>query len=377
MKRMLPLSLLLCGFILLTAFLQQDYTIDELRALYSGPASGWPVPHLDEASKAGFQDIGQLDKPVYPENNPYSAEKEKLGKILFFDPRMSVSGQIACASCHDPELGWGDGKRVAYGHGRQTGKRNAMTILNTAYYRQLFWDGRANSLEHQAIFPVQDQVEMNTSLRAMVKNISGIKGYRPLFEAAYGSKEVTLDKIQYAIATFERGITSRHSRFDAFVRGNKAALKDEEVLGLHLFRTKARCINCHNTALFSDNQFHNDGQTLLGSKMQDLGRYQQTKQLSDVGKFRTPSLRETHITGPWMHHGNFPTLMDVIEYYNLGNPSPIQRAAVVPDSLKQYGTSDRLQKLNLTKDEKAALEAFLKSISTRVNKIIPPELPAK
>jgi len=375
MKRLLPLSLFFCCFVLFTAFLQEDYSIEELRDLYSGPASGWPVAHLDEESKAGFQDIGQLDKPTYPAGNPYSAEKEKLGKLLFFDPRMSVSGQIACASCHDPELGWGDGKRVAYGHGRQNGKRNAMTILNTAYYNQLFWDGRASSLEDQATFPVQDQVEMNTSLRTMVKNISRIKGYQQLFKAAYGSKEVNIEKIQYAIATFERSILSRHSRFDAFMRGSKLALKDDEVLGMHLFRTKARCINCHNTPLFSDNRFHNDGQTLLGSKMQDLGRYQQTRQLPDVGKFRTPSLRETNISGPWMHHGNFPSLMDVIEYYNLGNPSPIQRSAIVPDSLKQYGTSARLQKLALTKTEKAALEAFLKSISTQVNKIMPPVLP--
>ncbi|EDM36704.1 cytochrome-c peroxidase [Pedobacter sp. BAL39] len=375
MKRLLPLFLFLGCFVLFTAFLQEDYSIEELRGLYGGPSSGWPMPHLDEESKPGFQDIGQLEKPAYPADNPYSAEKEKLGKLLFFDPRMSVSGQIACASCHDPELGWGDGKRVAYGHSRQNGKRNAMTILNTAYYNQLFWDGRAGSLEHQATFPVQDQVEMNTSLRAMVKNISRIKGYQPLFKAVYGSKEVSIDKIQHAIATFERSILSRHSRFDAFMRGNKQALKDEELLGLHLFRTKARCINCHNTPLFSDNQFHNDGQTLLGSKMQDLGRYQHTGQLSDVGKFRTPSLRETNISGPWMHHGNFPSLMDVIEYYNLGNPSPIQRGAMVPDALKRYGTSARLQKLSLTKKEKAALEAFLKSISTQVNKIMPPALP--
>lgn len=376
MKRLLIISIALSAFVLSTAFLyQEEYTIDQLRELYSGPQKGWPVAELDEEAKAEFQDIGQLDKPVYPAYNPFSEEKQKLGKLLFFDPRMSISNQIACASCHDPELAWGDGKRVSYGHSRKAGKRNAMTILNTAYFEHLFWDGRAGSLEEQAIFPVQDQVEMNTALKAMVKNIASIKGYAPIFKEAFGSAKVTQERIQYAIATFERSVLSRHSRFDAFMRGNKKALRDEEVLGLHLFRTKARCINCHNTPLFSDNQFHNDGQTLLGSKMQDLGRYTHTRDLQDVGKFRTPSLREVNISGPWMHHGNFPTIRDVIEYYNLGNPSPIQRAAVVPDSLKKYGRSAMLKKLNLKEEEKQALEAFLKSISTQVNKIMPPELP--
>ncbi|MFD2634187.1 cytochrome-c peroxidase [Pedobacter mendelii] len=278
MKRITIIFSVLIAFIITTAFLQdKEYTIAQLREIYSSDVSKWPKPNLDNEAKPDFKDIGYLGRPVYPANNPYSAEKEKLGKLLFFDPRMSVSKQIACASCHDPELGWGDGKRVAYGHDRQNGKRNAMTILNTAFYQKLFWDGRATSLEHQSGFPVKDHVEMNQDLSLMVENISKIDGYKPLFASAFGSENVNLDRIQQAIATFERGIVSTNSRFDAFVKGNKAILKDEEVLGLHLFRTKARCINCHNTSLFSDNKFHNDGQALLGSKFEDLGLYNVTK----------------------------------------------------------------------------------------------------
>lgn len=375
MKRLFLIGAILATFILSTAFLQdEEYTIAQLREIYSGDSSKWPKPDLDEEAKPGFKDIGYLGKPVYPEDNPYQADKEKLGKILFFDPRMSVSRQIACASCHDPELGWGDGKRVAYGHDRQNGKRNAMTILNTGFYDKLFWDGRASSLEHQSGFPVQDHVEMNLDLKTMVKNIKKIAGYKPLFAQAYGSNEITLDRIQKAIATFERGITSTHSRFDAFVKGSKNSLKDDEVMGLHLFRTKARCINCHNSPLFSDNKFHNDGQALLGTKFEDLGLYNVTKNLKDVGAFRTPSLRETHITGPWMHHGNFPSIKDVIEFYNLGNPVVQQKALKVPDSLKAP-KSAILRKLNLSLKEQEQLEAFLKSISTQVNKINPPVLP--
>ncbi len=377
MKRLTWIGLTITAFVFFSAFLQKDeYTIEQLRERYSGEQSKWPKADLDEEAKSGFRDIGYLGRPTYPATNPYSPEKEKLGKILFFDPRLSSSKQIACASCHDPELGWGDGRRVAYGHDRANGKRNAMSIINTAFFNELFWDGRATSLEHQSTFPIADHVEMNTDLKLMVKNVKAIKGYKDLFTKAYGSDEVTLYKIQQALATFERGIVSTNSRFDSFVRGNKNALKDDEVVGLHLFRTKARCINCHNSPLFSDNKFHNDGQTLLGSKFEDLGRYNFTKNLKDVGAFRTPSLRETNITGPWMHHGNFPSLRDVIEFYNLGNPVANQKAlqSKIPDSLR-VPKSAMLRKLNLTLQEQQQLEAFLRSISTSVSKINPPVLP--
>ncbi len=380
MKRIIISLSIIFGFIITTAFLNDEekgYTIEQLRAIYSGDSSKWPKPDLDPTvDKKKFKDIGYLGRPTYPADNPHSEDKEKLGKLLFFDPRLSVSKQIACASCHDPELGWGDGKRVAYGHDRQTGKRNAMTLLNVAFYEKFFWDGRANSLEDQAKFPVQDHLEMNLDLNTMVKHVSEIKGYKPLFTKVFGTDEVTLDKIQKAIATFERSIVSTNSRFDSFVRGNPKALKDEEIKGMHIFRTKARCINCHNTPLFSDNQFHNDGQTLLGTKFRDLGRYNVTKNLADVGKFKTPSLRETGITGPWMHHGNFPSLKDVVEFYNLGNPVAQRKSlSTEPDSLVNIQKSPILRKLNLTLEEQQNLEAFLVSISTRVNKINPPVLP--
>lgn len=378
MRKILAILSVVSMFILTSAFLQEEeFTLDELRAIYSGgDPSKWPAPNLDEQAKNGFKDIGYLGRPTYPKDNPYSVEKEKLGKLLFFDPRLSVSKQIACASCHDPELGWGDGKRVAYGHNRQTGMRNAMTLLNVAFYDKLFWDGRAKSLEDQAKFPVQDHLEMNLDLKTMVKHVNEIKGYAPLFKEAFSTDIITLDKIQKAIATFERSIVSTNSRFDSFVKGNAKALKDDELRGMHLFRTKARCINCHNSPLFSDNQFHNDGQTLLGTKFRDLARYNVTKKLEDVGKFKTPSLRETNITGPWMHHGNFPSLKDVIEFYNLGNPVAQRKSlANEPDSLLAIEKSPMLRKLNLTITEQEDLEAFLRSISTRVNKINPPVLP--
>ena len=362
-------------FIFFSAFIsEKDYSTEELRRLYSsGDTSLWPAPDLDTSVK-NFKDIGLLEKMIFPEVNPYSVEKAKLGKLLFFDPRLSSSKQISCASCHDPELGWGDGRHLAFGHDRQNGKRNAMTILNTGYYHRLFWDGRAANLENQVVFPVQDPLEMAQSLKTMEKNIKKIKGYKSYFKEAFGTEKVTAERIQKAIATFERTVVSKPTRFDSFIKGNAKALSDDEVRGLHLFRTKARCINCHNTPLFSDNQFHNDGQTLYGSTMQDFGLYNFTKNKVDIGKFRTPSLRETTSTGPWMHHGNFPSLVDVVEYYNLGNPAPIQRSVQVDESMRPV-TSPILKKLHLTKTERQQLESFLRTISTPSQKMNPFPLP--
>jgi cytochrome c peroxidase len=344
---------------------EETYDIASLRKIYSsGDKSKWPVPQIHESVKAGFQEIGQLGSVQYPADNQPNEDKKELGKMLFFDPRLSSSGQIACASCHDPQLGWGDGKRVAFGHDRQLGARNAMTIFNTGYYHKLFWDGRANSLEHQATMPVKDHLEMNESLEAMEKKVQSFKGYKPLFQKAFGDEKINLDKIFKAIATFERTVVSPPSRFDLFIAGKADILKDEEVLGLHLFRTKAGCVNCHNSPLFSDNLFHNDGQTLWGSESEDLGLYKVTKKKADVGKFKTPSLREV---------SNTPTLKDVVLFYNLGNPAPIQKKymGTARDSILPI-PSPLVKKLNLTNREVDALVAFLQSITTTPRRLNPP-----
>ncbi|MBW2960584.1 cytochrome-c peroxidase [Mesonia aestuariivivens] len=356
---------------------QENYqSITFLREVYaSGNSENWPAPNLD-SSINNFKDIGHLPKVKFPNNNPYSKEKVNLGKKLFFDPRLSVSGQIACASCHNSELAWTDNLTRSFGHNRQNGKRNAMTIMNVAFAHELFWDGRANSLEDQARFPIADELEMNEKLNLAVHKIKEIEGYKPLFVAAFNSDEVSLERIQKAIATYERTIISRTSKFDRFIDQRPNVYSDEEVLGLHLFRTKARCINCHNTGYFSDNQYHNDGQVLFGTKNEDFGRFHVTGDTADIGKFRTPTLREVARTGPWMHNGHFPSLRDVIEFYNLGNPQVIQkrylgtpRDSLIPE------VSPLLHKLELTKDEINALEAFLKTLSSKNTRIHAPELP--
>lgn len=380
----LPLKISLYSLVLigLISFRHLDpndpnyYSIAELRAMYSsGNSENWPKAHVD-STVVNFREIGALPPMPYPDNNPYSKEKRELGKMLFFDPRLSGSGQISCASCHDPQLGWGDGKRVSHGHDRQAGIRNAKTLLNIGYAEQLFWDGRAKTLEEQAEFPVLDAKEMHNDVAKMTKKIAKIKGYAPLFEAAFGDKKVTKERIFQAIATFERTIVSRKSRFDKFVEGDAQQLTDQEIHGLHLFRTKARCINCHNSPLFSDDQFHNAGLTYYSRKYEDLGLYNLTKNPQDVGKFRTPSLRDIAYTAPYMHNGLFPHLRGVLNMYNAGMPNVPPKGEQVHDPLYPK-TSDLLKKLELTEEELQALEAFLKSISPGVyHEPAPEQLPS-
>ncbi|NQX86722.1 MAG: cytochrome-c peroxidase [Flavobacteriaceae bacterium] len=374
MQKIYPLAIVLLLSVLCYNFKSKNTydSISELRTLYSQPdASKWPKPHLDSRiDTTTFEDIGLLGDVIYPENNPYSKAKKQLGKFLFFDARLSATGQIACASCHNPELAWTDNITRSFGHNRQTNNRNSMTIKNVGYAKTLFWSGRSNSLEHQAAFPIADSIEMNTPHHIAVKNISIIKDYKPLFKAAFGTDFINLDRILKAIATFERSLVSRNSKFDYFIKGNTELFTDEEVMGLHLFRTKARCINCHNTPYFSDNQFHNDGQTLFGSKHEDLGRYYFTKNIEDVGKFKTPTLREVGKTGPWMHHGHFPSLLDVVQFYNLGNPAPIQKRYLgTPRDSLVPKTSPLLKRLELSKEEINSIIAFLETLSTPTKRI--------
>ena len=348
-----------------------------LKALYSsGDSTKWPKATID-SNTVGFQEIGRLGAVSYPADNLPNPEKVKLGKLLFYDGRLSQSNQIACASCHDPQLGWGDGKKLGFGHDRKLGKRNVMTLFNTAFYTKLFWDGRAKSLEDQARFPIADHVEMNIDPHEMAEKIQAFKGYKPMFKEAFGDDSISLDRILKAIATFERTIVSKKSRFDIFVKGNKEALTDDEIMGLHLFRTKARCINCHNGPLFSDNQFHNDGQTLWGTANEDLGRYNVTKDKKDIGAFKTPSLREVAATGPWFHHGNFTELKDIVSTYNLGNPANIPKKYLgTPRDSLLPTPSPLIKKLGLTPLEQKQVIAFLEALTNSPMRVkVPTEFP--
>lgn len=375
----IALGLLVASFTtqLTKSIFEDKEAIEKLRKTYgSGDISQWEKPELDEEVIADFQDIGVLPKMIFPENNPYSEAKKELGKMLFFDPRLSKSKQISCASCHDPELAWGDGRTISYGHNRQTGKRNSPSLLNIGYHSVFFWDGRAASLENQALGPITDPVEMAATETISIKNIKKIKGYKPYFREAFGDEKITIERILKAIATYERTITSKKSKFDSFIEGKSDIFTDEEVIGLHLFRTKARCVNCHNTPLFSNQKFHNVGLSYYGRTFEDLGKYNITHKKEDVGKFKTPSLREIGRTAPYMHNGLMPNLEGIIEMYNAGMPRVKPKENQKNDSLFPV-TDPLLKKLNLTKKEQNALKAFLLTLSSSPRREILPKLPEK
>ena len=380
MKKLFILPLCIGVFFSFTQLKDSLYEpeyIAQLREAYSsGDTKNWEAPFLDESVKASYVEIGSLPKLSFPENNPYTDAKKELGKLLFFDPRLSKSKQISCANCHDPELGWADGRSVSFGHDRKNGIINSPSVFNMAYHTTFFWDGRASSLESQAMFPLTDPVEMASHEVVAVKHIKRIKGYRPYFKEAFGDETITLSRIFDAITTYERTIVSGKSKFDRFIAGDKNLFTDEEVLGLHLFRTKARCINCHFSPLFSDQQFHNLGLSYYGRKYEDLGRYKISKEKADVGRFKTASLREVARTAPYMHNGLISTLDEVIQMYDAGMAHPKPRKDQENDPL--FPTTDPLlQKLSLTKEEKAALKAFLLTLSSPFKRESLPNLPLK
>lgn len=347
---------------------QEVPNTDELRALYMQAPKCWPEPTLD--ADVTKRELGLLKTPIFPANNPFSQLKLRLGEKLFHDPQLSRSGHIACASCHDRDLGWADGRQVSFGHQRAKGKRNAPSIENSAFYSSLFWDGRAASLEEQALMPITDSVEMNFTLDELEERLGQDEAYLHLFKLTFGSEDITRQRIAQAIATFERTILSRRSRFDIFLMTSQVddavqrkrlsrAFSDEALRGLHLFRTKARCMNCHNGPEMSDSQFHNIGLTYYKRFYQDLGLYNRTRDFNDVGKFRTPGLRGVMNTKPWMHNGLFVNMEGLLNFYNMGGvvTQKIRNDPLAPQ------TSKHLKPLKLTQSEIKDLLAFIESIS--------------
>ena len=352
----------------LAASANQTIDIDSLRKIYSQASKNWPKMQVQPGVEA--KELGLIETVTFPSNNPFSPAKMRLGETLFHDGRLSRSGQIACASCHDRDLGWADGRQLSFGHDRRRGKRNAPSVENIAFAQSFFWDGRAATLEQQALMPIQDSLEMNFTLVELEQRLNAIKDYQQQFKLAFGDNKVTAKRIGMALATYQRTIISRLSAFDRLLMAERQqnervkqaymyAMSDQAILGLHLFRTKAGCMNCHSGPTFSDQQFHNIGLTYYGRKYEDLGRYNVTAQADDVGRFKTPMLRGVMNTKPWMHNGLFGSMRGIINIYNAGG--------VVfnkdPDDPLSPQTSPLLKPLNLTQVEIDALVEFMSAIS--------------
>lgn len=320
-------------------------------------------------------------EPVIPPDNPLTSEKVELGKRLYFDKRLSADGTVSCASCHDPTKGFADGRPVAVGIRNQAGARNSPTVLYAGFSEVQFWDGRAPSLEEQAKQPLINPVEMGQpSHEAVVKAVRSIPDYPPQFQKAFGSPDVTIERIVQAIAAFERTLAPFASPFDRFLAGEKDAISDSAKRGFQLFLGKARCVTCHefNAAFpfFTDNKFHNIGVAMKGNfeqlareaqsiqakgkeaeavlshkpGVEALGRWIVTREPKDIGAFKTPGLRNVALTAPYMHDGSLKTLEEVMEFYNKGGePNPNLDGGMRP--------------LGLTPEEIADLVEFMKSLT--------------
>ncbi len=346
--------------------------IEKLRELYAGEPATWPAPQLDAGVE--HRELGPMPAVQHPPENPGTEAKIELGKMLFFEPRLSGSKQIACASCHDPDLGWADGRATSFGHNRTQLSRNSPAILNSGFREHLFWDGRADSLEDQAAKVLNNQDEMHSSQNIVIEHLAELPTYRAKFDAVFGPDGLTYENAIHAISAYERTVVGGTSRFDSFLKGRQQALSDEALAGLHLFRTNARCMNCHNGPLLTDDKFHHIGLSNYGRRFEDRGRYEVTEDPEDVGKFRTPSLRNVVNTAPYMHSGLFD-LDEVLRLYNSGMPTPRPRKDQADDPLFPK-KSPLLEVLNLNSQDLTDLKAFLASLSESHRRVETPNLPA-
>jgi cytochrome c peroxidase len=266
--------------------------------------------------------LGLPPVPI-PADNPPTAETIALGRRLYYDPQLSVDGTISCASCHAPQFAFSDEHAVSFGVGKKTGTRHAPTVINSAYNTLQFWDGRASSLEEQAKGPMANPVEMAYSLDGVVKRLQADPKYVALFKQAWGTDEINIEMVAKSIASFERTVIAGDSPFDRYYYGHdKKALSPAAQRGLKLFTDpkKADCEVCHTidktNTLFTDNKFHNLGVGAdLQGKLNDVGRFSETKKDADMGAFKTPTLRNLAHRGPYMHDGSFPTVKDALAHY--------------------------------------------------------------
>lgn len=247
-----------------------------------------------------------------PKDNKLTTERIELGKLLYFDKRLSANGQTNCATCHHPKRGWTDLVQVSKAIGAGRGPRNSPTILNSGYQNRQFWDGRARTLEQQALGPIEADVEMNMPLEVLIPKLNNIKGYQKLFKEAYPeSNGVITDKyLAKAIASFERTVVSTIAPFDKYAMGDKDAISKKAKRGFKLFKNKAHCTDCHDGFNFTDGSFHNIGLQDGELHGKELGRYLTKRRAAWYGVMKTPTLRDVTKSAPYMHDGSVKTLTE-------------------------------------------------------------------
>jgi cytochrome c peroxidase len=350
-----------------------------------------------DAWAAGPAPLARLGDPPIPADNKQSDAKVELGKMLFFDPRIGGDASVSCASCHEPRQGWAWAEDLSRGYPGSVHWRNSQTIINAAYLGKLFWAGASRSLEGQAKSAAKGAVAGNGEDDIMEARLALIPEYRERFQDVFGDEWPLIGNVWKAIAAFERTLVQKDTPLDRYLEGDESALSAEQVAGKVLFEGKAGCIACHNGALTTDETFHNIGvpyaqrweesglaqitfryeqyakgvsEKIYRDVKDDLGLYYRTKNAWDKGKFRTPTLRYTLYTTPYMHNGAFYTLEEVVDFYNRGGVTEDGRTTDFPET-----KSPLIQPLGLTDEEQANLVTFLEAFSGEEIVMDAPKLP--
>jgi len=308
----------------------------------------------------------EIKKWLRPENIPVPVDNKitparvELGKLLYFDPSLSRDGTISCANCHNPLMGWSDNQPKAIGVEGREGPRNSPTVLNTAYQIRQFWDGRAKTLEEQALGPIQADVEMDMNLDFLLSKLNKNMGYVALFQRAYPSEGITDKTLAKAIATFERTIVSTEAPFDKFIQGDKEFISKSAQDGFKVFIGKAHCADCHDGFNFTDGSFHN---IALGGR--DEGRYKIKKRAAWFHAFKTPTLRDIVKSAPYFHDGSVKTLKEATTICATGGRYPNGK-----------NISTFIKDRNLSETEIDNIVEFMKTLSGKtLTVLIPTKFP--
>lgn len=317
------------------------------------PQHLWPKP-----AEGASADLA----PFKPVQSPANEALNVLGETLFFDPGLSKDGSVSCGSCHKAQFAFADNRPISPGVGGRLGRRNAPSLLHVSLWQTLFYDGRSEDLHQQILEPLQDPNEMDSNPALATKRVAEQMRYAALFYNAFGDGQISWLRIVKAIVSFQQSLHSS-TVFEEFMQAIEAQqfeqaaklLTKNQIAGMHLFRTKAGCIRCHNGPLLSDQRFHVTGLHMQGRKWQDLGRYEFTQREADRGAFRTPMLRNVSKTAPWMHHGLFPSLKGIINFYS--RIDRVAKNAQKDPSLPAL--SDKLEAFELSKQERQQLFEFL------------------
>ena len=313
-------------------------------------------PQVPAATVADRGWLLPKDIPM-PADNMNTPARVELGKVLFFDQRLSDSGAMSCASCHLPHLGWTDGRKLPILPNGEVVGRHSPTVLNLAYNSQIMWDGRKVSIEDQAMGPHRHLSK--PAFAAATARFRKMAGYQAMFAAAYPNEPISEETISKALAAFQRSLVSRDSAFDRWIEGDRTALTPEQYRGYKLFTdpAKGNCAACHSGPNFTDNGFHN-----IGIKSADLGRFNIRKVAAMKGAFKTPTLRDIELTAPYYHDGSAATLRDVVDHYARGGDD---RSNVSPD----------VRRLDLSEQDKQDLVAFMRALTGKRTAFVEPTFP--